>query len=235
MKVFISYHRADTKAREHIEDLLKDNDIPFYAVPKDVNFDGENHQYIKDTILQGMIDCDVLLCIVGKDTYTRPHVDWELHEALKGNVNNRRGILSVMLENRRDSKNNIDYATFPNRLEDNEDYIAIEQYASLQDRLKDALDEALDNSRNRYIQVNNRRPPMPLRQGKYFDIAYKRRMIIVTFLQVVVFSIQVFCTNLIPPSGNRFYFPCFFLIVFRVWGSIPKVSVIVGITCFFVN
>ena len=38
MKVFISYHRADTKAREHIEDLLKDNDIPFYAVPKDVNF-----------------------------------------------------------------------------------------------------------------------------------------------------------------------------------------------------
>ena len=27
MKVFISYHRADTKARDHIEDLLKDNDI----------------------------------------------------------------------------------------------------------------------------------------------------------------------------------------------------------------
>ncbi len=169
MKVFISYHRADTKAREHIEDLLKDNDIPFYAVPKDVNFDGEHHQYIKDTILQGMNDCDVLLCIVGKDTYTRPHVDWELHEALKGNIHTRRGILAVMLEKRGDSKNNIDYATFPNRLEDNEDYIVIEQYASLQDRLKDALDKALDNSRNRYIQVNNRRPPMPLRQGKYFD------------------------------------------------------------------
>ena len=169
MKVFISYHRADTKDREHIEDLLKDNNIPFYAVPKDVNFDGEHHQYIKDTILQGMNDCDVLLCIVGKDTYTRPHVDWELHEALKGNIHTRRGILAVMLEKRGDSKNNIDYATFPNRLEDNEDYIVIEQYASLQDRLKEALDETLDNSRNREIQVNNRRPPMPLRQGKYFD------------------------------------------------------------------
>lgn len=169
MKVFISYHRADTKDREHIEDLLKDNNIPFYAVPKDVNFDGEHHQYIKDTILQGMYDCDVLLCIVGKDTYTRPHVDWELHEALKGNIHTRRGILAVMLEKRGDSKNNIDYATFPNRLEDNEDYIVIEQYASLQDRLKEALDETLDNSRNREIQVNNRRPPMPLRQGKYFD------------------------------------------------------------------
>lgn len=169
MKVFISYHRADTKAREHIEDLLKDNDIPFYAVPKDVNFDGEHHQYIKDTILQGMNDCDVLLCIVGKDTYTRPHVDWELHEALKGNIHTRRGILAVMLEKRGDSKNNIDYATFPNRLEDNEDYIVIEQYASLQDRLKDALDKALDNSRNKDMQVNNSRLPMQLRQGKYFD------------------------------------------------------------------
>ena len=169
MKVFISYHRADTKAREHIEDLLKDNDIPFYAVPKDVNFDGEHHQYIKDTILQGMYDCDVLLCIVGKDTYTRPHVDWELHEALKGNIHTRRGILAVMLEKRGDSKNTIDYATFPNRLEDNEDYIVIEQYASLQDRLKDALDKALDNSRNKDMQVNNSRLPMQLRQGKYFD------------------------------------------------------------------
>lgn len=169
MKVFISYHRADTKAREHIEDLLKDNNIPFYAVPKDVNFDGEHHQYIKDTILQGMNDCDVLLCIVGKDTYTRPHVDWELHEALKGNIHTRRGILAVMLEKRGDSKNNIDYATFPNRLEDNEDYIVIEQYASLQDRLKDALDKALDNSRNKDMQVNNSRLPMQLRQGKYFD------------------------------------------------------------------
>lgn len=74
-----------------------------------------------------------------------------------------------MLEKRGDSKNNIDYATFPNRLEDNEDYIVIEQYASLQDRLKDALDKALDNSRNKDMQVNNSRLPMQLRQGKYFD------------------------------------------------------------------
>lgn len=42
MKVFISYHREDTKAREFIEYLLKDNNIFFYAVPKNINFDGEN-------------------------------------------------------------------------------------------------------------------------------------------------------------------------------------------------
>lgn len=169
MRVFISYHRADTKARDHIEDLLKDNDIRCYAAPKNVDFDGKNHQYIKDTILQRMNDCEALLCIVGKETYTRPHVDWELHEALKGDIKTRKGILAVMLEKRGDSKNNIDYATFPNRLEDNEKYIVIEQYASLQDRLREALDKALNNSRNRNIPVNNRRKPMPLRQEKYFD------------------------------------------------------------------
>ena len=169
MKVFISYHRADTKAREHIEDLLKNSGIPFYAVPESVNFDGKHHQYIKDTILQGMCDCDILVCIVGKDTYTRPHVDWELHEALKGKINKRMGIVAVMLEKRGDSKNNIDYATFPNRLEDNEVYIVIEQYASLQDRLVGALNKALSNSQDRKIQVINNRELMQLRNGKYYD------------------------------------------------------------------
>lgn len=62
MKVFISYHRADTKEREYIEELLKANSVLYYAVPKNINFDGKHHQYIKDIILQGMNDCDALLC-----------------------------------------------------------------------------------------------------------------------------------------------------------------------------
>lgn len=169
MKVFISYHRADTKYRHKVENILKNADIDYYAVPEDVNFDGKYHQYIKDTILNGMKDCDVLLCIVGEETYSRPHVDWELHEALKGGINTRRGILAVMLEKRGDSKNDIDYDTFPNRLQDNEDYIVIEQYASLQDKIVDALNEALDNSWNKKIQTNNQRKLMELRSGKYYD------------------------------------------------------------------
>lgn len=170
MKVFISYHRADTKEREHIEALLKAKSISYYAVPKNINFDGKHHQYIKDIILQEMNDCDILLCIVGKETYTRPHVDWELHEALKGDVNTRRGVLVVMLEKRGDSKKNINYATFPNRLQDNEDYIIVEQYASLQDRLVDALSDALDNKNDKDIQTRNKRKLMQLRSGKYYDV-----------------------------------------------------------------
>lgn len=169
MKVFISYHRADTKARERIEKLLKCNQISYYAVSQNVNFDGKHHQYIKDTILQGMNGCNVLLCIVGQETYQRPHVDWELHEALKGDVNTRKGILVVMLEKRMDSKNNINYESFPNRLQDNADYIVIEQNASLQDRLVNALQEALERSNDKTIQTKNTRKLMQLRSGKYYD------------------------------------------------------------------
>lgn len=170
MKVFISYHRADTEALEQIESLLDNNCIPYYCIPKTANFDGKHHQYIKDTILKEMLDCDVIICIIGKNTYKRPHVDWELHQALKGDIYTRKGILAVMLENRGDCKNNIMYETFPNRLKDNIDYIVIEQYASLYSRLVYALNEALDKSRNSNIKIINKRKLMQLRNGKYYDI-----------------------------------------------------------------
>lgn len=170
MRVFISYHRADQKYRTAIENLLRQNNISYYAVPENANFDGMNHQHIKDIINSKMYNCDVLLCIVGKETYSRPHVDWELHEALKGDINNRRGVLAVLLENRGDNKNDIDYSTFPNRLQDNEDHIVIEHYCSLYEKIVDALDEAVEKSRDRYIQTKNTRCPMQLRQGRYFDV-----------------------------------------------------------------
>lgn len=169
MKVFISYHRADEKYRKGIEKMLKKFEIPYYAVPKNLNFDGKNHQHIKDTIIQNMRKCDVALCIVGKETYSRPHVDWELYEALKGDMKRRKGILAVMLEKRLDNKNNIDYETFPNRLKDNEDYVVLEQYCSLTDTLCKALQQAFGNSKNKTIQINNSRPPLSLRKGKYYD------------------------------------------------------------------
>lgn len=168
MKVFISYHRADEKYRKNVEEILHKFNIHYYAVPNNVDFDGKNHHHIKDLINENMEDCDVLLCIVGEETYSRPHVDWELHEALKGGEN-RKGILAVMLEKRKDSKNNINYNTFPNRLEDNENYIIIEQYASLHDKIVDALNAAIKNRDDQTLSVNNKREPMTLRQGKYYD------------------------------------------------------------------
>lgn len=169
MKVFLSYHRADEKYRNKIEEMLKKNKIPYYAVSKSTNFNGENHQHIKDIINKRMEDCDVIICILGRDTYSRPHVDWELHEALKGDFNHRKGIVAVMLETRYDRKNDIDFETFPNRLQDNIDYIVIEQFCSFEQRIVCALNEAADISRDKHFQTRNKRYLMELRKGLYFD------------------------------------------------------------------
>lgn len=157
------------KYKNKIIAILREHGYSYYCVNENKNFNGLSHQDIANQICSMMDDCDVLLCIVGKDTYTRPHVDWEIHTALKGGVDNRKGIIAVMLENRNDSKNNIDFNTFPNKLQDNLNYIVLEQYATVADRIDDAIGIAIKNSNDAHIQVTHKNPVMKLRSGLYFD------------------------------------------------------------------
>ncbi len=169
MKVFISYHRADTAEKDNIVELLEKNNISYYSVPEDRRFDGCNHQEIVTSIGAELNKCDVLLCIVGQNTFSRPHVDIEIHSALKGGIGVRKGIVAVMLENRGDNKNNIDYNTFSTKLAENKDYIVLEQYASIHDRLLPAIKQAQENSKNSKLQTSHKNPVMRLRYSKYFD------------------------------------------------------------------
>lgn len=168
-KVFISYHRADMKYKKYIETLLCEHGYPFYCVNENKNFNGLSHQNIAIKICSIMDDCDVLLCIVGKETYARPHVDWEIHSALKGDTINRKGIVAIMLENRQDSKNNIDFNTFPTKLQENLNYIVLEQFATIEGRIDYAINTAMENKNNTKIQITHRNPVMKLKSGLYFD------------------------------------------------------------------
>jgi hypothetical protein len=168
MKVFISYHRADTKYMTKVIDFLKDNEIAYYVVPKNHNFNGLYHQHIATIIIENMNSCDVLLCIVGKETYSRPHIDHELKAAFRGGVSSRKGIVYVMLENRQDCINNIDFSIFPNRLADNLEYCIGIQYSSFQSKLVESLMEAQKRSKQNF-QINNSRELLQLRTGKYYD------------------------------------------------------------------
>ena len=168
-KIFISYHRADKKYKNAIVEILEEYGYRYFCVDENEIFNGWNHQRIADYICSKMEDCDVLLCIVGKETYERPHVDWEIHTALKGGMKNRKGIVAVLLENRNDSKNNIDYNTFPTKLQENLDYIVLEQYASIGDRIEQAIDLAIENRDDSSMQVTHKNPVMQLRSGKYYD------------------------------------------------------------------
>ncbi|MCM1223035.1 MAG: TIR domain-containing protein [Muribaculaceae bacterium] len=169
MKVFISYHRADTKFKEKLVAILDYNGIPYYCVPTNANFDGWSHNEIAGYIRQELKDCDTFLCIVGKETYSRPHVDNEIHEALKGAVGKRKGIVAVMLENRLDNKNKINFDTFPVKLAQNLKYIVLEQFSSINDNILKALNLAEENSKNKNIQTNHSNHVMALRSGKYYE------------------------------------------------------------------
>lgn len=169
MRVFISYHREDTKYKNRIIKIFKKNLIKYYCVPDDQNFDGWAHEKIADYIRSSLKECDILLCIVGRNTYQRPHVDNEIHFALKGDVGIRKGIVAVMLENRQDSKNKINIETFPVKLRQNIEYVILEQFASLDNNLISDLKKAETNRNNPNLKTNHTNKVMKLRCGKYYD------------------------------------------------------------------
>lgn len=168
MKLFISYHLADTKSVIKIKDKLDNLNMDYYSVPEDMDFRGWHNEQISKYILKNMEGCEVLLSIIGKETYTRPHVDYEIHQALKGGVGTRKGIIAVLLENRNDTIYEIDFSTFPPRLADNIDYLVLVQNASLKDQLSECLDQAIENRNNRKMEVNNTRKCMKL-PNKYYE------------------------------------------------------------------
>mgnify|MGYP000931722450 CR=1 FL=1 len=170
MKVFISYHRADSSYREKLENILTSHNIDYYVVPEEKIFDGKSHEFIKTYIINKMKKCDVLICLIGKDTYKRPHVDHEMHAALKGGIEKRKGIVAVMLETRDDRINNIDPNTFPTKIQQNKDFVVLTQFASLHNNFSKLINKAYENAKDETIQVDHTNPCMKLRSGKYYDI-----------------------------------------------------------------
>lgn len=171
-KIFISYHRKDSEKKDELVEILEELDYEVNSIDEDHIFDGRKHQEIAQICIDEIEDCDVTICIVGTDTYRRSHVDHEIKATLRGGFENRKGLVAVMLEERGDSKNNIDLNSFPNRIQDNIteefDYVVLEQWASIRNKIVDAIDEA-EFRRTEHINVKNKRTLMELRQGRYYN------------------------------------------------------------------
>lgn len=169
MKVFISYHRADRRYRIKAENILRNVGVEYYAVPEDVNFNGWSAQEINRFICRELQECDVLLCLIGQETYRRPHVDREIHTALKGDPGVRLGIVGVLLSTRGDSLDSPNNATIPAKLRDNSNYVVWTEYNDLNSNIRDLIDEAYENSLDRRLQTNHSNPCMALRTALYYD------------------------------------------------------------------
>lgn len=169
MKVFISYHRADTKYRRKAENILENVGIDYYAVPEDADFNGQYAETINRSICEELKQCDILLCIIGKDTYKRPHVDREIHTALKGSPGTRKGIIGVLLESCIDDINKLDEAKIPEKLKINEDYVVWTLYKRLNNDILKLVDKAIKNSKDKKLKTNHTNPCRQLKSTLYYD------------------------------------------------------------------
>lgn len=120
-KVFVSFHSADQEWKKRFEKLCKDV-IESRSVNDgdiDANQNAQNiRRLIRDNNLR---DSTVTVVLVGKLTWQRKHVDWEISSSIRDTeYNPRSGLLGIFLPTRDDyGKEKYDPYTIPPRLYDN--------------------------------------------------------------------------------------------------------------------
>lgn len=124
-KVFISYHHDNDQAYKNRFASLFDNHYDVFI--DDSVEDGDISDDIKtETIRQTIRDkylrnTSVTLVLIGKETWKRKHVDWEISSSLRDtDLNPRSGLLGILLPTHPDyNKSEYFYKNIPPRLADN--------------------------------------------------------------------------------------------------------------------
>jgi hypothetical protein len=165
-KCFVSYHAEDA---DEVVSFLEDFGHVFIprviGVSDDDDFiDSENTDYVMDSIREKYLtDSSVTIVLIGRCTWARRYVDWEVYSTLRNDKKNRRnGLMAITLPSASD------YAErqLPARVSDNFDgsdgYARWWKYptssSSLQSRIESAFIERItradliDNSRARRLR-----------------------------------------------------------------------------------
>ena len=115
-KCFISYHAADADEVTTFVQKFEDVIIPkiIGVTDDDPWVDSTNTDYIMDKVREKYLtDSTVTIVMVGKCTWARKYVDWEVYSSLRNDKNNRRnGLMAIELPSRGDGK-------LPPRVSDN--------------------------------------------------------------------------------------------------------------------
>lgn len=131
-KIFISYyHKEDQHYKNELEKILGKE----YAISRSVQIGDINpnnntdytRQIIRDNYLR---DSSVTIVLIGKNTWKRKHVDWEIYSSMRNTISNpRSGVIGIILPTRDDFGKGIPFNkyTIPPRLADNLDnkYVSI--------------------------------------------------------------------------------------------------------------
>lgn len=161
-KVFIShYHADDAEVKKFVDKFTKEYEI---FIPKivgadyDTEIDSENSDYIMRKIREDYLtDSTVTIVLIGKDTWGRKYVDWEIASTLRNDPNNKRsGLIGIFLSGR-----NSDNTKIPERLQDNIDsgYADLYEYPTMpHTQLENWIEKAFEKRENEGDKVNNTRP-----------------------------------------------------------------------------
>lgn len=164
-KCFISYHKDDEdEVKEFIKEFDKDKDVFITRgigeeMPGDV-IDSDDSDYVMRKIRELYLkDSTVTLVMLGKCTWARKYVDWELQSSLKNSDTvTPNGVLGIKLPSYNDN-------AFPNRLNLNlrkdgvpEDcYARTMEYPKRKDTLMNAIDAAFERRKTHIEWINNPR------------------------------------------------------------------------------
>lgn len=100
-KCFVSYHEADTDEVEGFLDSFGDIFIAriIGVSPEDPFIDSDDDDYIKRRIRElYLADSTVTIVLIGKCTWSRRFVDWELASTLRNDTKNKRsGLVGITL------------------------------------------------------------------------------------------------------------------------------------------
>ena len=124
-KVFVSYHHEKDQGRRNrfeklfadVYDIMDSRSVKMGDIPNGLDLD-EISRRIRDDYLS---DSTVTVVLVGKDTWRRKHVDWEIAATVRDtDANPRSGLLGILLPGHPSfGKDDYDPYVIPPRLHDN--------------------------------------------------------------------------------------------------------------------
>lgn len=146
-RVFISYYHEDqVEVNNFINTFDKDRNVFTYralGALDDINLmDSTNTDYIMSRIRRNYIkDSTVTIVLIGKNTWKRRYVDWEVKASLMQGENNTNGLIGIKLPSAGK------YPKIPERLELNvsSGYAKVYDYPIRKDILETWIEEAYSN------------------------------------------------------------------------------------------
>ena len=161
-KCFISFHHADNDEVVQFIEKFEEIFIPrVLGVSDEDDFiDSQDTDYVMDQIRERYLtDSSVTIVLLGKCTWARRYVDWEVYSTLRNDKLNRRsGLLAITLP----SAANYAERKLPPRVEDNVDgsagYARWYKYPASSSSLKSMIETAFNSRIADSSLIDNTRP-----------------------------------------------------------------------------